>query len=225
MTGIIIIFYNNAELLLRQYAAIKASCTEAYRLVVVDNSSDVQAAKDMQYHAGRLGLEYLKTNAASSNGSESHAFAANLAWQRYRDRFETIVFLDHDCFPIKPWSAGAILGTNYLMAGLGQQNGRYYWPGCLMVRSTVDLDFSPMPGMDTGGGTYKAIEENEGQAFFFNEAYCENPYFSNSQYNFYALINDGMFMHFINGSNWNNAAENQERLNSLYNILENYFKP
>lgn len=223
MIGIVIIFYNNPEFLLRQYATLKATCKEKYDLLVVDNSTDKKTIEAIKYHSQRLGLNYTKTNASSANGSDSHAFAANLALQKFRPHYSTLFFLDHDCFAIKPFKPSEILGDKYLMAGLGQQNDKYYWPGCFMVNCNVVVDFSPRPGMDTGGGTHKTIAEFKEQCLFFDETYQQNPHFTKSKYDFYALLNGGMFMHFINGSNWNNTADNEERLNSLYNILENYF--
>jgi hypothetical protein len=55
---------------------------------------------------------------------------------------------------------------------------------------------------------------------FFDEKYYENPHFKKTMYNFYATINDDMFMHFINSSGWNKIEGNEERINSLINILE-----
>jgi len=220
MTCIIVIFYNNPEFLLRQYATLKAFCMDKYDLIVVDNSTEPQAIKDIKYHADRLGLRYVKTNATSRNGSDSHAFAANFALHTFRTQYDTFCFLDHDCLAIKRFSPKAILGGKYLMAGLGQQNDKYYWPGCLIFDVSVSIDFTPRDGMDTGAGTSKAILAHKEQCLFFDEAYQQNEGFNKSQYNFYALIHNGTFMHFLNGSNWAGSEHNQERLNSLYNVLE-----
>ena len=220
MTAIIIIFYNNPSFLLAQHQHLKAFCTDRYELLVVDNSTDTEAIKAIKYHSDRLGLKYLKTNATSRNGSDSHAFAANLAYQKYQPLYDVLMFLDHDCFSVKSFSPSGILGQKNLMAGLGQQENKYYWPGCLIVHNSVPIDFTPRDGMDTGAGTSKAILSHPDACIFFNETYEQNPYFNKSQYNFYALINNGMFFHFINGSNWNNSAENEERLNSLINVLQ-----
>jgi hypothetical protein len=54
---------------------------------------------------------------------------------------------------------------------------------------------------------------------FFNEKYYQNPYFRKGFYNFYSTINDDMFMHFINASEWNPVSGQEERINTLLFIL------
>ena len=110
------------------------------------------------------------------------------------------------------------------MAGLPQVRGKikYYWPGCFMFDTSINIDFNMVQGLDTGGGTHKAIEAYPDKCIFFDEQYCQNPYFTKPPYNFYSLLNDGTFLHFINGSNWANSQENEERVNSLFNILSTY---
>jgi len=222
MTGILIIFYNVPKLLLVQHDYLKRFCTGDYELIVVDNSTDPESIEAICYHSKRLGLEYLKTNAASMNGSQSHAFALTLAYQKYKNKYDILVTLDHDCIPIRPFSPAQILASKKI-AGLGQQKGNvtYMWPGCTMFRTEVEMDFSIVANRDTGGATNKAIQAvGKANCTFFNEEYAENPSFNKSQYNFYALINNKMFAHFINGSNWAGSADNEERLNSLFNELE-----
>jgi hypothetical protein len=91
-----------------------------------------------------------------------------------------------------------------------------------MFKAGLDIDFSVNHelGLDTGGNLYKIVEQAKDDIIFFNEIYNENPEFTKNMYNFYALINDGMFMHFINGSGWNKVGHQEERINSLLNILD-----
>ncbi len=224
MTAILIIFYNNFEFLIRQHEHLKLFCKDEYELIVVDNSSDEVQSEAIRWHAENLGLEYVRTKAASVNGSQSHAYAANFVYWRYKDKYDILFFCDHDCIPVKPFSPSEIL-KDKLMAGLGQirEGKKYYWPGCFMFKTSVPVDWQMIPGFDTGGATYKAIElVGEDCCIFFDEAYVQNPCFNKSQYDFYSLIHNGTFMHFINGSNWANSADNAERLNSLFNILKTY---
>jgi len=222
MTGIICIFYNNPQFLLKQHEHLQRFCKCEYELIVVDNSTNTEASEAIKYHAERFKLEYLKTSARSVNGSESHAFAASIAYKKYRHNYAILFFVDHDCFAIKDFSPIRILASKKL-AGLGQQKGNltYYWPGCFMFRTSIEVDFSMIPGRDTGGATNKAIQlAKKENCVFFNEAYAQNPGFNKSQYDFYALIHNGTFMHFINGSNWAGSADNEERINSLFNELQ-----
>ena len=87
------------------------------------------------------------------------------------------------------------------------------------------VDFSTQPGLDTGGMLYQVIERyGERKCLFFDEVHVQNSEFNKSFYNFYSMINNGQFMHFINGSNWNKSEHNEERINSLLNTLETIAK-
>lgn len=223
--GIIIIAYNNSSLIRKQHECINKFCKDSFEIIVIDNSSDTTIAKEINYHCEVLKITYIKTNASSVNGSSSHAFAANLSYLKLKDSFDYLFYLDHDCFPVKDFSVKEILGDK-LFAGLGQGKlKKYFWPGCVMWNnSAIDkslIDFSPNSEfkLDTGGNFYKAIDSYPEALVFFNENHVQNPHFNKSFYNFYAMINDEMFMHFLNSSNWNGSAHNTERINSLINIL------
>lgn len=226
--GIIIITYNQANLLRLQVECIHKYCKDDHDIIVVDNSTDQSSIDNIFYHANDLGCQYLKTNASSKNGSGSHAFAANIAFEKFGKNYQYVAYLDHDLFPVKPFSGINVLNDK-LMAGIGQlKNGKtYFWPGCLFFQNIIDstknvIDFSPNSefGLDTGGNLYKIYESNSSSYFVhFNEAYFENHGFTKSKQNFYSMINNEMFMHFICGSNWKGETDHEERINSLINIL------
>ena len=229
--GIVVITYNiSPELLILQIACIKKFCKDEYTIEVIDNSSDPGLAIALRYHALDNGANYYKTFATSQDGSDSHSFAANFAYQRLWDRYEFMIFLDHDCFPVKPFSVEELLDKQAIMAGIGQgARKKYIWPGMLMLANeridTGMVDFSPNGEfqLDTGGNLYKLIEQyGEDRVVFFNETYHQNAAFTGPQYTFYAMINNEMFLHFVNASNWNRSLRNQERLASLMNIVKGY---
>lgn len=226
-TAIITITHNiPVEVFILQIEAIKKFCKDKdFDIWAVDNSSTEEWASGIKYHAERLGVKYIRVKASSHGGSDSHAFAANFIYQRLDGQYRLFLFLDHDCIPVKEFSVDKILKFK-VAAGIGQQKSKtYFWPGCFMFdpeEIESDINFSPnaLLGLDTGGELYHVIEEvGEGNVEFFDEVHHQNPNF-NGKYNSYAMINDGMFMHFINGSNWNNEKFNQERLNSLINITK-----
>jgi len=223
MLAIIIITYNNHKLLRKQLSRIKTHCKDKdYDIIVVDNSNDKNSIDHIKYISYSFPTLYLKTNSSSQGGSNSHAFAANLANTSFGKLYDEFLYLDHDCFPIKDFSVSEVLG-NKIMAGIAQPKSKtYLWPGCLMFKAGLDIDFSVNHelGLDTGGNLYKIVEQAKDDIIFFNEIYNENPEFTKNMYNFYALINDGMFMHFINGSGWNKVGHQEERINSLLNILD-----
>jgi hypothetical protein len=220
--GIVVITYNNKDIFLKHIQRIKRHCKDDnYEIVIIDNSTDLKVIDHIKYHSKVNGCEYIKTNASSLNGSSSHSFAANISYLLLKEKYTHFFYLDHDCFPIKDFSVVEILGEKQF-AGIGQEKSKtYLWPGCLMFKKRDDIDFSPLPGLDTGGSLYKAMETVGAENIVsFNELHQENPEFNKNMYNFYSLINDSMFMHFINASGWNKNADQQERINSLLNILE-----
>jgi hypothetical protein len=180
------------------------------------------AAQRIKYYCGLNGITYLKSNSSSQGGSQSHSFAANLSQVVFGDSYELFFYLDHDCFPVKDFSVSETLGDLGLMAGVAQAKAQtYLWPGCLMFKRGIgEIDFSPLPGLDTGGGLYKLVNKHGDRIVYFSEEYEENPEFQKGKYKFYSLINDRTFLHFINGSNWNNSNDHRERINSLINILK-----
>lgn len=229
--GVIIITYNlPVEIFLLQMAAIKKFCTDDYEIELFDNSSRLKFSEEIKYHSGVLGIKYIKTFSSSQNGSDSHVFALSLSYQIVKDRYDFYLYLDHDVIPTKEFSVAKILGDDHIMAGVGQgAKKKYFWVGCFMFnankldRELIDMSYSHQLGLDSGGNLYKVIEKyGEENFIFFDESYHENPYYKNpqSQYRFYTMLNEDMFMHFVGGSNWINLEDNQARINSLINIAK-----
>lgn len=226
MVGIIIITYNlDSRIFLLQQAAIKKFCKDEYEINIIDNSSDDIMAEAIRYHSEQLGLNYIKTFAGGM-GSDSHAFAANLSYGKFKHRYTHFLFLDHDAIPVKEFSVVNILGDK-VMGGIAQGiNKTYFWPGCFMFSAEkIDreiIDFHPdnTLGLDTGGSLYKAIEiYGKESCIFFDEAYYQNPYFNSSKYDHYAMIYKGTFLHCIGMSNWIALERHEERLNALINVI------
>lgn len=222
--GVIIINYNCPNLLVPQLEGLRRFCKDDYEIVVVDNSSDPEASEGVRYHSE--GCLYIRSHSGSHGGSKSHAFACNLAWMKLHENYDYLLFLDHDNLPIKDFSVVEML-KGRAMVGLGQGKVKtYYWPGFVAfdLSKVKEADFSCNSeyGLDTGGNLYLSIEkagiENCG---FVGEEYFENPYFvsHNPKYNYYTVIAGG-FLHFCNGSGWEKLDRNEERINSLLNIVK-----
>lgn len=225
--GIVIITYNiSTEVFILQIEAIKKFCKDEYVIHIIDNSSNLEIAKDIKYHAENFGLDYCKTFSSSINSSDSHSFAANLAYQKLKSEYDYFAFLDHDLLPVKFFSVVDILNGGHVIAGLGQGAlKKYFWPGVVFFHLEGNdkdiIDFNPSNEfhLDTGGNLYKVVDKyGIDYCIFFNEAYHQNPNFISKSYDSYAMINDGMFLHFINASNWIGAERHEERINSLLNI-------
>lgn len=221
--GIVVITYNQPVLIVPQLDCIRRFCRDSFEVIVIDNSTDNEAAAAIEYHA--RDCRYLKVNASAQNSSESHAFAANFAWLHLSGDYSHLLFLDHDNFPVVPFSVVEMM-DGAVMGGLGQQKSKlYFWAGFVMfdVAKVKDVDFgcNKEHQLDTGGNLYREIERvGVERCKFFGETYFQNHAFdpSKSKYNFYSLIG-GKFMHFINGSNWASSENHIERLNSLLNVL------
>lgn len=224
MTGIVIVTYNQPALLIPQLECIRRFCTDEFEVIIVDNSNDKEAAAAIKYHSE--GCRYIKVNAASHGGSGSHAFAANMAWLKLKDEFQYLAFIDHDNYPIKPFSVVEMLNGKAI-AGLGQGSKKtYFWAGFVMFDRTqveqADFSCNSQYGLDTGGNLFKTIEKvGIENCVFFGEEYHENNQFQceNPKYNCYTIIAE-TFMHFVGGSNWEGLNRNEERINTLLNILK-----
>lgn len=230
--GIVIITYNNANLIVKQVECLNKFCKDDFDVIIIDNSTDKGVIDAIQYYNQTLKCEYYKTNAASKNGSSSHAFACNVAYNKLKDKYKYLFFLDHDNFLVKGFSIVDTL-QDKVIAGLGQGGGKrdYFWAGCVMFDNSVInqslVNFSPCSeyGLDTGGMLYKVIEDcGKEKCVFFNEAYHQNNQFTGTFYDFYSMLHDETFMHFINSSNWAKAEKNEERINTLLSILEHKIK-
>jgi len=232
--AIVIVVYNVSDLIVKQIECINTFCVDNYDIIIIDNSDDKDNTDAILYRLRDIKHTYIKTFAHTGDPSMSHAFAANFAYLKYNASYDYMLFLDHDCFPITGFSVIDILCTK-IMGGLGQTkpSGKtYLWPGCFVIDNkkvdTKKVDFSPNRqfGLDTGGNLYAIIDKAGLESIqFFDEAFHENIMFT-AHYNFYSIINN-MFMHFINGSNWNplnNKDKHQERLSSLLAILQGYIE-
>lgn len=227
--GIVIITYNlSAEIFLLQIAAIRKFCKDEFTIEVIDNSSNLEMAEHIRYHAEKLVVNYCKTFANSENGSDSHTWACNFAYQKFKDTYKFLMFTDHDCIPVREFSVVEILSGGHVMAGLGQgAKKKYMWAGMVMIAnervdtSLVDFSTNNVYNLDTGGNLYIVIDKyGESNCIFFNEAYHQNPYFVSHQYGHFAVLNNGMFYHMVNGSNWAAAGRQEERVNAFVNIVK-----
>lgn len=223
--GIAIITYNlDCRVFVLQVDAIMNLCKDDYVIEVFDNSTEKEAAKAIKYHCDIRGISYKRTKSGSKNSSDSHCFALKCAFEMMRERYDWFFFLDHDCIPVRKFSVVEVLGLS-LMAGIGQGvQKKYLWVGCLMMnlsgldKNDIDMNYSHEYGLDSGGKLYKVIEKYGMENFnFFDETYCQLDGFA-GKYGYYTLINDGMFLHMIGGSNWEKNDRHEERMSALINI-------
>ena len=205
--------------------AIKSLCADKdYTVEIIDNSSIPSFATDIEYHSKVYGVNYTKTFSADQNGSTSHAYAANVAYNLFKDKFDLLFFADDDLIPLSVFSVESIIGDK-IGGGLGQHDGRYVWPGLFFLNNTkIDktlISFSPCPGFDTGGSLHKLIDHYGKENFFFsNEAYQQNPGFIDERYGTISLLHNLTFAHMVGASNWRNEDRLEERTNSFINFVK-----
>lgn len=219
-TAVVIIAFNDSRLIEKQLKLIDKFCVDCPDIIIFDNSNFqcINAAfKSHHIYYNFMEGYYL-------NPSDSHSLAANTAYKMFAPNYDKILFLDHDCFPIKEFSINKILNGSHV-AGLGQQKSKtYFWPGCVafdvkkLNGFPVDFSTNQEYGLDTGGNLFYLFEKLGGVCF--NEQCIMNPYFTVPPYNFYSTIHNGTFMHFTNASNWNKTPLNEQRIETLYKILE-----
>ncbi len=120
-----------------------------------------------------------------------------------------------------------LLAGIYQMREVNGEKKVYLWPGALMINCAglgddkAMIDFSPAPGLDTGGSLYKIIDKSiPDHIYFMDEEHHQNPDFNKNQYSFYSMIYNQTFMHCIAGSNWCEQPHHKERINSLFNVLD-----
>ena len=214
-TAIIITCYNESRFIKKQVDLIRRFHKEHVNIIIVDNSTCGETTEQIKYYNKEMGCIYMKTNASSKNGSESHAFSLNLSYHVYKNDYKYIAYFDHDLFVTREFSIKEMIGDN-IMIGMGQRKGdiEYFWAGCVMWdndaidRNLVNFACSNELGLDTGGLLYRVIETyGKEKCAFLNEQHVQNPNFNKSMYNFYSSINDGMFLHWISGSNCNKEGD------------------
>jgi hypothetical protein len=236
--GIVTVAFNNAKLLTYQIKTIIKYCKDNYEFVVFDNSTNLKESQKIEnicieYNITIIGNKHNLKN--SFNPSESHGLALNYSYNKLKNKFDFLMFVDHELFPIKEFSALEIIGEN-IFAEVEQirLNTRYFWPGLLILgKINKEIDFTPIPSLDTGGRLHSIINENFDKALRI-KCKCvqiDLPPFTKKRkwYKFWlAKINvqkidcefddfhDGTFMHFRKASNW--SGENTE----IFNMRENY---
>lgn len=233
--GIVIITFNlDTRIFLLQQEAIKKFCTDAnYEVNIYDNSSNEEMGDAIRHHAKEQNVNYYKTNPGVPDPSVSHCFAANYSYLMLKEEYDIMFYLDHDIIPLQKFSVEELLSDKLIccvkqVSHGGTGNIIYPWVGFFIFKnSEIDkslVDFSPSHEhrLDTGGGNHVLIDKyGIEQCIFLEEQGCQNPYLPHlKKYYFYILINK-IFMHFLNASNWSDAPQHTERINSLINIAVN----
>lgn len=139
-------------------------------LVVVDNSTEVEARLALANIAAERGLFYVSAPPAlfvRARSARSHAAAANWAFHNIIRPVapDAFAMLDHDLVALRPMDLASVV-TDQPVYGLRRWSSRarawYLWPGFAVfdgAMARLPLDFGPdrLLGTDTGGRNWYVL--------------------------------------------------------------------
>ena len=187
------------------FIPIQKECVEELadgKLVIINNgpSSAIRDAcrkHGVAYH--NISVNWYKKLFVTPSGS--HAIALNHL-KGIIDYSDDWCILDHDLFPLKK-----IEFADFDIVSIIQERppyGTYLWPGFMAGKRSIslsDIDFSPMPGMDTGAGTSKFIERGYTIKNLREEVIGQKQ--NNHRQNSSVIVKiEDYGIHYLNGSSW-----------------------
>jgi hypothetical protein len=221
--------FNNPALIELQAQALKRFVSENHHFVVVDNSSDEEQSERLEALGDAYGFSYVKAprNPFSwVDPSVSHSLALDWAWQRIarKTKPETVLFLDHDVFPISTVSLRELLGR-FSAVGYKRQSASsdswLLWPGLLMLRFSVasqhKISFMPRGDTDSGGSllwTLYSKLRNEDLGFLAREDVVFDrtaPKFGDGSGGEFHIFNNN-WVHLVDGSGWSDGVGKLSKL-------------
>lgn len=233
--------YNRPDILQYQIDCLKKFIINDFELHVVYDSRDEIYYDEFKKICDK-NFAYFHYHKSSLGHSPSFYHAQALEWISKENIFNTkedsiIMILDHDMFLIEEFDLLAEI-ADYDVMGLLQERGNveYFWPGlCIFKKSSIEnIEFDFYPQMvngyflDTGGGTYKILNNENIKFYDTGVEYPEQYYDINltdetvtNGFN-YELHFNGKFLHFRNASNWHTDFKiiDEKKTNILYRIIE-----
>jgi hypothetical protein len=172
-----VVAFNEPELTVLHWRAMKKFCRDAYEYFVIDNSNRAEASEAIRQFCEGNRINYVRlpeNPAPRGDGSLSHGFALNWAYHNLvanlavalRPRIFGIV--DSDLFPIKPFAAAPHLEKSDAWGIIMERRSVVaLWPGFAFFRTERfggrggghsgrggaerEPNFLPGHGVDTGG--------------------------------------------------------------------------
>ena len=127
---------SRADMILPQFEALCAHCTEPFQYIVVENDRK-DASRGIIEHCEKNGLTCRSVvTIGITIPSDVHAAGIQWVWDLLADRQRPAVILDMDIFPLKPFRFRDYLQEDhYHLAGVAQSRGKihYLWPGLLVI--------------------------------------------------------------------------------------------
>jgi len=240
---LITVAFNNEVIVEHQIRLVKKYCTDSsYTHIIADNSSSREKRKKIfdvckKYSVAYISMPYnLARMLAMLNrpsSSYSHGFALNWLYYNVVKVRQPYIFgfLDHDLFPLKPFSVADKLQRQELYGERrDRQTAWYLWAGfCFFLLDAVksiSLNFAPTKVggvyLDTGGANYQLLYKryNMEQLQFptkrvamlrENAGSEKESYYSNQMY----YLDGDTWLHTINGGYHTKVAAKEKFLEAL----------
>lgn len=226
-----VIAFNRPRLIAEQIRLLRANLVDDFGYVVIDNSSNDEAAIQICDICISAGVGYLRVD---TEGHE-HIPALKLAWEVLKQTGSPFLgVIDHDVFPTRPTGLVQMIAEAGFF-GVGQRHGPtdrlYLWPGfCFFSRDWLagrDVDFDGIRGADkaddgdTGSAMWPLFTEESWHAFYRVE-HSYRPIRPPDDYGLqswgYETLGD--WIHFSNGSHWMRVPDPEARDAALFSLLE-----
>ncbi len=224
---LVVIAFNNAELIAYQTAFLRKFISDPFLHVVADNSTDAATSIQLQAFCEKEGITYLrlpKNHLNRVGSSYSHANAVNYVYHHFLRKIRPVAFgiLDHDLFPTSAISPLAYLKTQPFYGPLRQRKECWYLSAIMSfydfqyVEQKGGLDYMPVTPfttyLDTGGGNYYRLYKGHTPSKFIFpteeiEVWREGADRHGDSLEYF---DQKRWLHTINGSCWKQVAEGKD---------------
>lgn len=234
---IVVVAFNNADIIRYQYELIRKNIQDNYSYIVADNSTEPSVRAAIEQFCRGHEISYISMPKDYLNyigTSYSHAAVLNYLCRRVLSKRQPAItaFIDHDLFPIAQYSIAHHLVTQNVYGVLRERGAAWYiWPGMAFFRtesiSPASLDFMPTQSddaiyMDTGGSIwhnyYRTLERNELLFPIVEQvAIREGDDYHGDMVQY---IDHHAWLHTINGSCWKRVADGKDHI--VKQLLDKY---
>ena len=228
---------NRPDLLSYQIRSLKKFIQGDYDISVVYDTRDGKQHDEFKSICDGYGVDFYRHDSQEGNNpSFYHAQSATWAYNNIVKEDCIVMLLDHDMFLIDNFDVEEEMSIYDVMGCLQtREDVKYIWPGLFFCRrdSVKDIEFDFFPQvvknqmLDTGGGTYKLLENDKIRYLDTCVEYPEDYKGINLQdpnltggYGF-ELHYDGKFLHSRNACAWHNNfnPDDEQKTNLLLEML------
>jgi len=218
---IFIFAFNRPDLLQKQLDCFNKYLDDNYDVnVVYDYRKDVFGEEFSEICKRNNVKLYYHKSEPGNVPSGYHADSVTWVYQNLLEDGDYVMFLDHDIFLIDKFDLKERL-NEFDISGLKQSryNVHYFWPGLFMFKYSsikdVKFDFYQQyvegQSLDSGGGTYKLIENknlnlhfvDQEYPDFYNELDIKDPLINNGHV--FEIFDNNTFLHTHNACHWHNG--------------------